>query len=65
MCPCVFYFFSFPTGVCGRLRRDDEIQSLGACVFSAFVCRTKAALVTQRHPGPSTDCGPTYSSHLM
>lgn len=59
VCMCV------SDGVYERLRRDDEIRSLGACVFSVFVCRIKAALVPQRHPGPSTDCSPTYSSHLM
>lgn len=52
-------------GVYVHLRRDGEIQSLGACVFSIFVCGINAALVTQRRPGPSTDCSPTYSSHLM
>lgn len=52
-------------GVYGCLRRGSELRSLGACVFPVFVCCIKAALVTQRHPGPSTDCSPTYSSHLM
>lgn len=43
-----------------------EIWSLGACVFfPIFVCQIKAALVAQRCPGLSTDCSPTYSSHLM
>lgn len=33
---CVRMFVS--AGVYGRLRRDGEIWSLGACVFSVFVC---------------------------
>lgn len=53
-------------GVHERPRGGREIWSLGACVFfPIFVCQIKAALVTQRCPGLSTDCSPTYSSHLM
>lgn len=32
VCECV------SAGVYERLRRDSEIRSLGACVFSVFVC---------------------------
>ncbi len=63
MCVCVCVCVS--ACVYKRPRTDSEIQSLGACVFSVFVCRIKAALVTQRRTGPTTDCSPTYSSHLM
>lgn len=43
--------------------RDLVIRCL--CFFIIFVCGIKAALVSQRCPGLSTDCSPTYSSHLM
>lgn len=63
MCACTRVWVS--ACVRERLRRDGEIRTLGACVFSVFVCWIKAALVAQRRPGPSTDCSPTYRSHLM
>lgn len=37
MCLCVHAHVCASAGVYGRLRRDDEVRLLGACVFSVFV----------------------------
>lgn len=68
-CVCVCVHVLLPASACvcvgmsKRRPRDLVIRCL--CFFPIFVCRIKAALVTQRCPGLSTDCSPTYSSHLM